>query len=394
MIGWAYRGIVEDYWRGEVLYSSRRQTLLYALYRQAATYVWLTPTVYVFGWSFTNIVLPSVFVVSRFMYNLCRGGYSEPDEAKRAPLFSLAMAMPIARPPYGIVRNVAIATTALVVAWVFLVSPFPERPISRPTCKDSDGRVFKQSDSVLAVTSLSILASLFVGSVLYIRFLHKEAAAYLSQGPQEDFGTRRRAQRLALLLAVVPIPGNVTSLVHVMKETVEQLTIVSYNWELIQDSVRKTVHFSEILVVTAFFHGAAVGVWSNAWLATHPVGRKGALRCFKLVLPLGVAALSFAPRFYKLTYRQDEWFWYARNRPCPSPRRAHQRVPVTGLRPSTPARTSPPTPRKRDSCCSRCSTPPACSTKFRTRRAPSAGRLEAPSPLSPEPSTAARCATE
>ena len=76
MVSWVYNGIVTDYWRGELLYNSRRQTLLYMLYRLAATYVWLTPTVYVFGWCFTNVILPSAFVISRFLYNMWRGGYS------------------------------------------------------------------------------------------------------------------------------------------------------------------------------------------------------------------------------------------------------------------------------------------------------------------------------
>lgn len=329
MVGWIYTGIVADYWRGEVLYNSRRQTLLYALYRQAATYVWLVPALYVFGWSFANIVLPSAFVLFRFLYNRWRGGYSTASaDGTPAPLFTLAMAMPVARPPYGPVRYMAMFTTALLIAWVFLVSPFPERPISRPTCKDSDGRLFKQSDALLALTSLSILGGLFVGSVVYMRFLHKKTAAFFSKGKEADFAVRRRAQYIALALAMTALPGSVVSLVHVMKETIEQLTLVGNNWEIIQDSVRKTVHFSEILIVTAFSHGAAVGVWSNTWMVSHPASSKGFLSLFKIFLPLGIAALAFAPRFYKLVYRPDDWFWCAEPQPrLPTGARSPSRSP-------------------------------------------------------------------
>jgi hypothetical protein len=300
---WVYDGIVGDYWRGEVLHSSRRQVLLYALYRQAATYVWMTPFMYTFGYALITISLPLLFILARAATKLC---CNEPDNEK-SPLEQLADNLKVVRPPDPtIIRNLAVGTAVLTLQYAYFVFPYPSRSISRPTCKDAGGRIFKQSDAQLAVSALVLLAGSYGVALVYYAFTDEPAITEVESTSVE---ARARSSYMAFALVMLALPGSVASLVYVMKSTVEQLTLVGDNWLVINALVDETVHYSEVLLITALFGGMSVGIFANAWVAQHPSVENGPMAIFEFGVPVLMALLAFGPRFYKFWYRDEDWIW-------------------------------------------------------------------------------------
>jgi hypothetical protein len=219
---------------------------------------------------------------------------------------------PIVVPPFGTNRYLAALTAALTLAYVLVVHPEPSDPVSTPTCTDSDGAVFATTDTDGVYMIVYGLVITFVTSFLFYAVFTKPENRQVSEGTAEDASRRSTVRSIALLVALVALPGAVVALVNSGKKTIETIRSGSYTLVDVGKHVDEFIDMSDILVYTALFHGIAVGIWSNGWIVDHgSVAKEDApavLSSMKVVIPLVSALAAFAPRLKKYSSQRDMWF--------------------------------------------------------------------------------------
>ena len=302
--GWLF-SIVTDNLRGDVLDSPQHVALLYAIYRKSAFFVWATPMLYATGWYFPCSVLPLLFIALRPLSKVFCASRAQSELAKAID------ETPVVAPPAGGNRYLAMITSLLALGYVFVVHPAPSGEVSRPTCEGFEGRVFAPTDSGTAVMLVSGLAAAFVGTLLFywLGIVNKDKRV-INLGPKKPAEARSTVRSLSVVLALVALPGAVVALVDSGKRAIEQVATAGQSSMHIAEKVDEFIKMAEILTWTAFFHGVAVGVWSNAWILDHAsVDRKSSpLGFLQVLVPVFSALAAFAPRFKKLADQSDLWF--------------------------------------------------------------------------------------
>jgi hypothetical protein len=300
--GGIFDSIVTEYWRAGALEDPRRQAMLFAVYRAAMTSTWVTPTLYIFGWYSMIGLWPMLFIISRQLQQMC----CDPGDPTR--LAKLANKSEIGRPSWGFNRYAAFVTAIFVVLWQFLVYPFPSMEQQRPSCDDNEGRVYATTDKFVPVVIGTLSLALFVGSVLFYATCGNAEARGFSEGPEGEKEKRNAAQLTSLFFALLALPGSVVSLVDAQRSLLELIPLLGDNWPSISEAVDEASCMAEVLYVTAAAHGAAVGVFSNAWIALHPSAENGLGYLQYSMMTLGVL-LAASPRLYKLTFYSDIFFF-------------------------------------------------------------------------------------
>lgn len=301
--GWLFK-IVEDNLTNDLITNPQRVALLYALYRKAAFYVWFVPTLYVLGWYVPCGILPLLFIALRPLTKACC------PKLATSRLGQVLDDVPIVVPPFGVNRYLAAATAVLTLAYVMVVHPAPADAVSRPSCQDADGLVFATTNTDGAYQIVYGLSITFAASfVFYTLFIDSEERL-LSKGAPTEASRRSSVRAISLLVALVALPGAVVALVDAGEDAVETIGVTAYSSTQVLEKIERFIDMSDILTYTAFFHGVAVGIWSNGWIVDHgSVNKEGApLGSMKIMIPLASALAAFAPRFKKYTSQRDTWF--------------------------------------------------------------------------------------
>ena len=170
--------------------------------------------------------------------------------------------------------------------------------------------VFAITDSRGAENVTFALLFTFGASLLFYRLFATDDERAKAQGNDEELARQRTTRVLSMTVALVALPGAVVALVDGAQRVVERVRLENTLVVEVSPLVEDFIDYAELLTTTAFFHGVAVGIWSNGWILDHgSVDREGSpLATLKYLIPLLSAIAAFAPRFQKFTDQKEKWF--------------------------------------------------------------------------------------